>query len=59
MPICEITLVEGRSKEQKRALMKEVTEAISHSLGAPPTAIRIILREIPGEHFAVAGEPKS
>jgi len=58
MPICEITLVEGRTSEQKRTLMKEVTDAICRSVNAPPQAVRIILREIPSAHFAVAGEPK-
>ncbi len=58
MPICEITLVEGRGKEKKCALIKEVTDAIVHSLETPPQSVRVILREVPGEHFAVGGEPK-
>lgn len=58
MPICEITLIEGRTKEQKRALIKEVTQAIVHSIGAPIESVRVLLREIPGENFGAAGEPK-
>jgi len=58
MPIVEITLVEGRSQEQKRALMKEVTDAVVSSVGAPIEAVRVIIREIPPEHFAVGGIPK-
>ena len=58
MPIVEVTLVEGRSKEQKRALVKEVTDAVVSSIGAPIEAVRVIIREIPPEHFAVAGVPK-
>ena len=58
MPILEITLVEGRSKEQKRALVKEVTDAVVSSIGAPIDAVRVIIREIPPEHFAVGGVPK-
>ena len=58
MPICEITMIEGRSREQKRALMREVTDAIVRSVGAPAASVRIILREIPADHFAVAGETK-
>jgi 4-oxalocrotonate tautomerase len=55
MPIVEITLLEGRSETQKRALVKEVTDAIVSSIGAPKEAVRIIIREIPPGHFAVAG----
>jgi 4-oxalocrotonate tautomerase len=58
MPIVEVTLIEGRSKEQKRALVKEVTDAVVSSIGAPIEAVRVIIREIPPEHFAVGGIPK-
>lgn len=58
MPIVEITLLEGRSETQKRTLVKEVTDAIVSSIGAPKEAVRIILREIPPGHFAVGGVTK-
>jgi 4-oxalocrotonate tautomerase len=58
MPIVEVTLIEGRSKEQKRALVKEVTDAVVSSIGAPIEAVRVIVREIPPENFAVGGIPK-
>lgn len=58
MPIVEVTLIEGRSKEQKRTLVKEVTDAVVSSIGAPIEAVRVIVREIPPENFAVGGIPK-
>lgn len=58
MPIVEITLMEGRTREQKTALMKAVTEAVVTSVGAPVEAVRVILREVPPAHFAVGGVPK-
>ncbi|HLN24357.1 MAG TPA: 2-hydroxymuconate tautomerase [Patescibacteria group bacterium] len=58
MPIVEITLMEGRTKQQKADLMKAVTEAVVTSVSAPAAAVRVILREIPAEHFAVGGIPK-
>jgi len=58
MPIVEITLMEGRTKQQKADLMKSVTEAVVTSVSVPATAVRVILREIPAEHFAVGGIPK-
>jgi 4-oxalocrotonate tautomerase len=58
MPIVEITMVEGRTPDQKKALLRSVTDAIVGALTVPPGNVRIILREIPTAHFAVAGEAK-
>jgi len=58
MPIVDITLLEGRSDEKKKAMVAAVTDAIETSLDAPRDSIRIILREVPAKHFAVAGKTK-
>ena len=59
MPIVNITLIQGRSPEKKAALMKSVTEAVVASIGAPAESVRVIINEVPPEHFAVAGVAKS
>jgi 4-oxalocrotonate tautomerase len=58
MPFVEVTLIEGRSREQKRALMQAVTDAVEKSLEVPRESIRVVLREVPPEHWAVGGVPK-
>ena len=58
MPIVDITLIEGRDAPAKRRLIEKVTEAIVESIEAPRESVRIILREIPGLHFGVAGKTK-
>ena len=58
MPIIDITILEGRTHEQKSALITEVTDAAVRTLGAPPQSVRVIIREIQPSHFAVAGVPK-
>ena len=58
MPFVEVTLIEGRSKEKKVALMKELTDAVENTLGVPRERIRVVLREVPPEHWAVGGVPK-
>jgi 4-oxalocrotonate tautomerase len=58
MPIVEITLVEGRPADARLALMKEITDVVERTLGVPRQSIRVIIREVPPFHFAVAGEPK-
>ncbi|MBC7938259.1 MAG: 2-hydroxymuconate tautomerase family protein [Chitinophagaceae bacterium] len=59
MPIIQITLIAGRSDEQKAAMYKEVTEAVHRTLGTPRENVRIMINEIPPQHFAVAGVAKA
>jgi 4-oxalocrotonate tautomerase len=47
MPLVEITMTEGRSPEQVRALLAEVHDAVEHALSVPQQSIRVVLREIP------------
>jgi len=56
MPIAQINIIEGRSDEQKEALISEVTAAIVRSLGAPQQSVRVIINEMPKQHFGIAGE---
>lgn len=55
MPLAQITMLEGSSEEQKRALIAEVTDAIAHSLDLAPEAVRVLLTEMPTAHWGVAG----
>lgn len=52
MPLVEITLVEGRTPEQIRALMSATTEAVVASIAAPKESIRVVVREVPATHWA-------
>lgn len=56
MPIAEIHLIEGRSDEQKEALIREVTDAIAHSLDAPKERVRVLIDEMPKQHFGIGGQ---
>lgn len=58
MSIVQIELLAGRTVDQKRQLVKKVTDAIVESVNCPPDAVRIILRDMPKEHFAIAGKLK-
>lgn len=59
MPIVQITLIEGRSDQQKQDMYREVTEAIHRTIGTPRENVRIIVNEIPARHFAAAGVAKT
>lgn len=58
MPLIEVTMIEGRSDEQKDALIAKLTEAVHEAVGAPIETIRVVLREVPGHHWGVGGKPK-
>lgn len=55
MPIAEVHLLEGRTVEQKRKLIAEMTRAISESVDVKPEQVRIIIHEMPKEHFGIGG----
>lgn len=52
MPLVEVTLVEGRTPEQLRALITGLTDAVETALGAARDTIRVVLREVPATHWA-------
>ena len=56
MPLVEIHMLEGRTDEQKKALLDSVTDAIRDSLGVPLTSIRIWIQEFSPKDYMVAGE---
>ena len=56
MPIATLNIIEGRSDEQKEELIKKVTLAIHESIDSPIENIRIIINEMPKQHFAIGGK---
>lgn len=55
MPIAQIYLMEGRTVDQKRALIEKVTLAIVEAVDAPKESVRVLLQEVPKEHWGIAG----
>ncbi|SIQ40380.1 4-oxalocrotonate tautomerase [Marinobacterium stanieri] len=56
MPIAQLHIMEGRSDEQKETLIKEVTQAIARSLDAPEESVRVLIDEMPKQHFGIGGQ---
>jgi 4-oxalocrotonate tautomerase len=56
MPIATINIIEGRDDEKKEALIQKVTQAIHESLDAPIESIRVIINEMPKQHYGIAGK---
>jgi 4-oxalocrotonate tautomerase len=58
MPFVEITLIEGRTQEQKRALFESITAAVVAHADVKPESVRVVLREVPPENWAIGGVPR-
>ena len=55
MPVVTVQLWEGRTVEQKRALVAAITEAMVEHAGAKRDGLHVILQEIPRENWGRAG----
>jgi 4-oxalocrotonate tautomerase family enzyme len=51
----QITMLEGRSHEQKRRAAKRITEVLQEELKMKPEALTISFIEVPRENFARDG----
>jgi 4-oxalocrotonate tautomerase len=55
MPLVEIHLLEGRTDDQKKALLTAVTAAVHDSIGAPLESIRVWVQEFTPRECMIAG----
>jgi len=55
MPLVEIHLLEGRTDDQKKALLTAVTAAVHDSIGAPLESIRVWVQEFSPSEYMIAG----
>ena len=55
MPTITMEIYPGRTIEQKRAMVKKVTEALVETISCKPEAVKIISREISKENIADNG----
>jgi 4-oxalocrotonate tautomerase len=56
MPFIQINMLEGRTVEQKRELVKQVTKSVSSSLGVPENIVTIIIKDVPKTNFSQGGK---
>jgi len=52
MPFIDVTIAQGRTPEQIRALIHELTVATHRAVDAPIQNIRVVVREVPETHWA-------
>jgi 4-oxalocrotonate tautomerase len=56
MPIAHLYILEGRNDEKKERLIAEVSDAIHRAIDAPLESVRVLIIEMPKEHFGIAGQ---
>jgi 4-oxalocrotonate tautomerase len=59
MPEIIVHTVAGRSNEQYRALMKDITDAVVKNFGTDPNSVTISVVETPKTHKMKGGIPFS
>jgi 4-oxalocrotonate tautomerase len=55
MPIIQVHLIKGRTVDQKRKIVANITDAVVKSLDVKNEDVRIILQEMAKDDYAVAG----
>ncbi|KKB36933.1 4-oxalocrotonate tautomerase [Bacillus thermotolerans] len=56
MPFIQINIIEGRTPEKKERLIREVTDKVADILESPVQNVRVMINEMPPEHWGIAGE---
>ncbi len=55
MPMIRVEMFPGRTADQKRALVKALTEAFVSTAGGTPQGVQIVLSEVEKSDWATAG----
>ena len=59
MPLIQTTIITGRSEQQKRDFFRKVTAVAVETLGVKPEQVRVVINEVPAEHWSVGGVTKA
>ncbi len=56
MPLVTIKILEGRTIEQKRNMVKDITEALVKNIGCAPATVHIDILDLKKENIADGGK---
>ena len=56
MPVIHVEMFEGRSVEQKRALVRELTDALIRTCGGNAAAVHVVISDVKKENWGAGGE---
>ena len=55
MPTLRVEMMEGRTLEQKKALVQALTQAVVQTLGTKPESVDILIYDIKRQDWATGG----
>lgn len=55
MPFVQVEIFEGKSLEQKRMIVREITDSLVRSINCAPEAVSVIIREMKRENQGRGG----
>ncbi|MBA4601403.1 4-oxalocrotonate tautomerase [Thermoactinomyces mirandus] len=56
MPLIQVHILEGRTAEQKEELIEKMTNLAAEVLDSPIENVRVLIHEMPWEHWGIAGQ---
>ncbi len=56
VPYVTVKMLEGRTEEQKQALVEKVTDAVVETTGATKEKVVVFIEDMPKNHYAVGGK---
>lgn len=56
MPFVDIRLAGSATREQKAAIVADVTRSLVDRLGKSPAAVQVVISEIPTENYGAGGQ---
>ena len=57
MPFVQVTMVSGRTAEQKHALIAQVSAAVASALDTPVERVRVAIYEVSPDEWGIGGVP--
>jgi 4-oxalocrotonate tautomerase len=59
MPLVQVSMVRGRTVEQKHALIAAVSAAVAETTGSPIERVRVVIYEVSPDEWGIGGQPHS
>lgn len=56
MPMLQVSILEGRTPEQKEELIARLTATITETLSVKPESVRVLIQEMPKTNWGIAGQ---
>jgi 4-oxalocrotonate tautomerase len=56
MPMVSVTMFPGRTPDQKRAMVEEVTDALVRTCDAQRGDVWVVINEVSREHWSLGGK---